>query len=78
MRKEVTTYLEYYLDDNIKEKISDIIQLLNDVKAEAATTGVGINIGNRLYTFKNIEDITAFLDELTHLEKIQVKQSYGV
>ena len=76
MRKEVSTYTEYYLDDNIKGKISDIIQLLNDVKAEADQAGVGINIRDRLYTCKNIKDITAFLDELTHVEKIQVKQVY--
>lgn len=76
MRKEVTTYVEYHLDELEKEKISDIIKLLNDVKAEADTSGVGIHIGNTLYTCKNIKDITALLDELTHVEKIQVKQPY--
>lgn len=76
MRKEVATYVEYHLDDDIKIKISDIIQLLNDVKAEADQTGVGLNIEGKFYTCKNIEDITAFLDKLTHVEKIQVKQVY--
>lgn len=78
MRKEVTTYVEWHLDDDIKEKISGIVQLLNDVKAEAEQTGVGINIDGKLYTCENMKDITAFLDKLTHVEKIQVKQSYGM
>ena len=43
MRKEVATYVEWHLDDDIKVKISDILQLLADVKAEAEQTGVGIN-----------------------------------
>ena len=76
MRKEVTTYVEWHLDDDIKVKISDILQLLADVKAEAEQTGVGINIDNKFYTCENIANITSFLDRLTHVEKIQVKQAY--
>lgn len=78
MRKEVATYVEYHLDDDVKVKISDIIQLLNDVKSEANQTGVGINIDNNVYTCKNIAEITSFLDRLTHVEKIQVRDAYGV
>lgn len=78
MRKEVTTYVEWHLDDDIKVKISDILQLLADVKAEAEQTGVGINIDNKVYTCKNIAEITSFLDRLTHVEKIQVRDAYGV
>lgn len=76
MRKEVTTYIEWHLDGDTKVKIRDILQLLADVKAEAEQTGVGINIGNIVYTCKNIAEITSFLDRLTHVEKIQVKQPY--
>lgn len=78
MRKEVATYVEWHLDDDIKVKISDILQLLADVKAEAEQTGVGINIDNKSYTCKNIAEITSFLDRLTHVEKIQVRDAYGV
>ena len=74
MKKEITTYVEWHLDDDIKVKISDILQLLADVKAEAEQSGVGINIDNKFYTCENIAEITAFLDRLTHVEKIQVKQ----
>lgn len=74
MRKEIATYVEWHLDDDIKVRIRDIIQLLADVKAEAEQTGVGINIDNKVYTCKNIAEITSFLDRLTHVEKIQVKQ----
>lgn len=74
MRKEVTTYVEYHLDEDIKMKIRDILKLLADVKAEAEQSGVGINIDNKFYTCENIANITAFLDRLTHVEKIQVKQ----
>lgn len=74
MRKEVAIYVEWHLDDDIKVKIRDILQLLADIKAEAEQTGVGINIDNKVYTCKNIAEITSFLDRLTHVEKIQVKQ----
>lgn len=78
MRKEVATYIEWQLDEDIKVKIRDILQLLADVKAEAEQTGVGINVDNKVYTCKNIAEITSFLDRLTHVEKIQVRDAYGV
>lgn len=76
MKKEVTTYVEYHLDDDTKVKIRDIIQLLTDIKAEAEQTSVGINIDNKFYTCKNIEEIVTFLNRITKQEKIQVKQPY--
>lgn len=76
MRKRVTTYVEYHLDEDIRVKIIDILQLLADVKAEAEKSGVGINIDNKFYTCENITNLTTFLDRLTHVEKIQVKQLY--
>lgn len=76
MRKEVTTYVEYHLDDDTKIKIREIIQLLEDVRKEAEQSGVGITIDNKFYTCENMTDITAFLDRLTHVQKIQVRQAY--
>lgn len=76
MRKEVTTYIEWHLDDDIKVKIRDISQLLADVRKEAETSGVGINIDNKFYTCENMNDIIAFMDKLTKVSKIQVKQVY--
>lgn len=76
MRKEVTTYVEWHLDEDIKVKVRDILKLLADVKAEAEQSGVGINIDNKFYTCENMANITAFLDRLTHVEKIQVKQPH--
>ena len=76
MKKEVTTYVEWHLDEDTRVKIRDIIQLLADVKSEAEQSVVGINIDNKFYTCENIKDIIAFLDKVTHVQKIQVKTPY--